>query len=159
MLLENSSAKKQRPEFWAKLPLAELNDEEWEALCDGCGQCCLIKLADDATGELHYTALACQLLDLESCRCSNYTQRLEKVPSCLDVRLLWQSSPRLAEMPASCAYRLRARELPLPQWHPLCSNDSESVGHAGVSVRGRVIPEEYVHEEEWQEHIITWVEL
>ena len=41
-----------RPQFWSRFRLDELNHSEWEALCDGCGCCCLIKYIDeDEQGE------------------------------------------------------------------------------------------------------------
>jgi len=32
--------------FWETTPLSEMNAEQWESLCDGCAQCCLVKLED-----------------------------------------------------------------------------------------------------------------
>lgn len=69
--------------FWQTQSLEQMTPEEWESLCDGCGRCCLQKLEDEETGEVHNTSLACQLLDIHSCRCSDYEHRKEKVPQCL----------------------------------------------------------------------------
>ncbi|MCB1542516.1 MAG: YcgN family cysteine cluster protein, partial [Rhodoblastus sp.] len=48
--------------FWRK-PLGALTRREWEALCDGCGRCCLVKLEDEDTGKIHFTDVACKLFD------------------------------------------------------------------------------------------------
>lgn len=58
----------------------------------------------------------------------------------------------------TCAYRLRADNKPLAEWHPLVSGDPESVHRAGVSIRGRTISEEFVHPDGYDEHIVNWVE-
>jgi hypothetical protein len=141
-----------RPRFW-ELPLEALTPEEWEALCDGCGKCCLLKLEDEDSGAVHYTDIACRLFDPDSCRCGNYALRRTLVPGCVVL-----SPDNIGEvagwMPASCAYRLRAEGRPLPGWHPLVSGDPESVHRAGMSVRGRTVPEWEVPEEELEDHLI-----
>ena len=71
--------------FWQTKSLSEMSTEEWESLCDGCGRCCLNKLEDIDTGRIHYTNVACRLLDLKQCRCSQYTQRTELVPDCISL--------------------------------------------------------------------------
>ena len=142
-------------DFWQDKSLQELSATEWEALCDGCGRCCLHKLEDEDTGELYFTNVACRLLDLTSCRCRDYARRAEQVPDCL---VLTPDSPELfAQLPSTCAYRLRAEGQSLPTWHPLVTGDAESVHEAGVSVRGKVVSEEYIHPEQLPEHLISWV--
>jgi uncharacterized protein len=142
-----------RPRFWETVPLDRMSSEEWEALCDGCGKCCLNKLEDPDTSEIAFTRVACRLLDSESCRCGNYAVRKTLVPECVVLR-----PGNLAQiaywMPRTCAYRLLHEGAPLPDWHPLISGDSDSVHSAGVSVRGWTVSEWEVTEEEWEDHII-----
>ena len=125
--------------FWEDTPLDQLDRAQWEALCDGCGKCCVHKLEDEVTGELFPTNVACKLLDRESGRCSNYRHRRAFVPEC--VRLTPKLAATLDWLPTSCAYKLRAEDKPLPDWHPLVSGDPESVHKAGMSVRGWTISE------------------
>lgn len=140
--------------FWEK-PLTELNREEWEALCDGCGRCCLKKLVDDRTDETHYTRVVCRYLEQDSCTCKAYGQRQKLVPECLVL-----DSTMVAELhwiPDTCAYRLRLDNKPLLAWHPLLTGSRTAMNEEGISVRGKVISEEYVHERGLEEHIIRWV--
>ena len=57
-----------RDRFWER-PLADLDTAEWEALCDGCGRCCLHKVEYEDTGEIEHTNVACRLLDTQTARC------------------------------------------------------------------------------------------
>jgi uncharacterized protein len=125
--------------FWER-PLKELSRAEWEALCDGCGKCCLHKIEDEISGEVHQTNVACRLLDRNSCRCSNYRARRALVPDC--VRLTADAVDRLAWLPSTCAYRVRSEGKPLPNWHYLVSGDPETVHRAGMSVRGWTVSED-----------------
>ena len=128
-----------RPRFWEE-PIESLNREEWEALCDGCGKCCLHKLEDERTGRLHATNVACRLLDRTSCRCSNYKLRRVFVPDC--VRLDASKMQEIDWLPSTCAYRLRGEGKPLADWHYLVSGSRETVHEAGISVRGWTISED-----------------
>lgn len=128
-----------RPRFWEE-PIESLNREEWEALCDGCGKCCLHKIEDERTGRLHATNVACRLLDRTSCRCSNYKLRRVFVPDC--VRLDAAKMREIDWLPKTCAYRLRGEGRPLADWHYLVSGSRETVHEAGISVRGWTISED-----------------
>jgi uncharacterized protein len=128
-----------RARFWEE-PIESLNREEWEALCDGCGKCCLHKLEDERTGRLHATNVACRLLDRTSCRCSNYKLRRVFVPDC--VRLDAAKMREIDWLPKTCAYRLRGEGKPLADWHYLVSGSRETVHEAGISVRGWTISED-----------------
>jgi len=141
-----------RPQFWER-PLTSLNPTEWEALCDGCGKCCLNKLEDEDTGQVLFTRVACRLLDGESCRCGQYDIRRQFVPEC--VVLTPKTLPKIAYwLPQTCAYKLLHEGKPLFDWHPLISGDPESVHAAGQSVRGWTVPEFEVSEEDWEDYAI-----
>jgi len=137
--------------FWER-PLDELSRSEWEALCDGCGKCCLHKVEDEDTGDIYSTNVACKLLDLQTAHCSDYRHRRAFVPDC--VRLTPRLAGELAWLPESCAYRLRARGEPLPDWHYLVSGDRDAVHKAGMSIIGKVIGEEFAGP---LEHHIIWL--
>ncbi|MBY0581323.1 MAG: YcgN family cysteine cluster protein [Sphingomonas sp.] len=125
--------------FWEDTPLEQLDRGQWEALCDGCGKCCVHKLEDEDTGDLLPTNVACRLLDRRSGQCSDYRHRRALVPEC--VRLTPASLAAIDWLPQSCAYRLRADGLPLPDWHHLVCGDREAVHRAGMSVRGWTVSE------------------
>ena len=142
-----------RDRFWERVPLRSLSPREWEALCDGCGKCCLNKLEDPDTNEIALTRVACRLLDGDTCRCAQYEIRKQFVPDC--VMLTPQNIGQIAYwMPSTCAYRLLHEGQPLYDWHPLISGTPDSVHDAGVSVRGWTVPEFEVPEEDWEDHII-----
>ena len=141
------------PEFWKHKPLKLLTSEEWEALCDGCGKCCLNKLEDEDTGEVALTRIACRLLDDQSCKCGQYPIRHQFIPDCIvlkpsniDENAYW--------MPKTCAYRLLWSGQPLFDWHPLISGNPETVHTANISVRGMTLSEFDINEEDWEDHII-----
>ncbi|MBT8087426.1 MAG: YcgN family cysteine cluster protein [Gammaproteobacteria bacterium] len=129
-------------QFWKRKSLAELNQAEWESLCDGCALCCMHKLEDEDTGEIFYTDIACRLLDVKTCRCTDYAARAKRVADCL---VLSADTPEAFRwLPESCAYRRLADGKDLPEWHPLITGDPDSVHEAGISMLGRAVPEKDV---------------
>ncbi|RKF20783.1 YcgN family cysteine cluster protein [Altericroceibacterium spongiae] len=140
-----------RPKFW-ELPLDDLTRDEWEALCDGCGKCCLHKLEDEDTGAIAHTNVACKLLDPDTALCSDYRFRKLKVPDCM--RLTLRIVRDVPWLPATCAYRLRADGDPLPDWHPLLTGNRQAMREAGISVAGRVVSE--LQAGPLENHIVDW---
>ena len=136
--------------FWETKGLAEMDEAEWESLCDGCGQCCLFKLEDADTGEFALTDVACRYLDHNSCQCSDYRNRSRNVPDC--VKVAPDNIAKLRWMPETCAYRLLAEGKELFWWHPLVSGDREAVHSSGASVRGKAINEDMV--DDLEDHVI-----
>ncbi|KIC50355.1 YcgN family cysteine cluster protein [Tateyamaria sp. ANG-S1] len=141
------------PRFWKKKSIDKLTRKEWEALCDGCGKCCLNKLEDEESGEVALTRVACRLLDDETCRCGQYDIRHQFVPDCIVLKPS-NIAEHLYWIPETCAYRLVYEGKPLFDWHPLISGTAESVHAAGVSMRGRTVSEFDVADEDWEDHII-----
>ncbi len=142
-----------RPKFWEDTPPSRMTRPEWEALCDGCGKCCMNKLEDEDTGEVVMTRVACRLFDDTTCRCAQYPIRHQFVPECIvlkptnmDANLYW--------MPETCAYKLLWQGKKLYDWHPLISGDPQTVHDAGVSMQSRSVPEFEIDEEDWEDHII-----
>jgi uncharacterized protein len=141
--------------FWKAKTLEALNPAEWESLCDGCGRCCLVKLEDEESGEIHFTDIACKLFSAGTCRCTDYAHRRRKVLDC--IKLTPATVRSLSWLPPSCAYRLVAEGRDLAWWHPLVSGSAASVHEAGVSVRGRVQgSEKDVKLADYLDHIVAW---
>lgn len=139
-------------EFWKHKTLAEMSLEEWEALCDGCGICCLFKVEDEDSGEVQLTNVACRFLDLDTCICQLYDQRMGAMPTC--IKLSPSKVENLTWLPDTCTYRLIMNGKPLPDWHPLVSGDPSSIHRAGISVQGKVIKESAVDMNNLEEYVI-----
>lgn len=125
--------------FWELKLLSEMNREEWELLCDSCGQCCLHKLEDEDSGEIYTTRVACKLLDLKTCQCKKYTERTQLVSDCLE--LYDEGFNQYDWLPKTCAYRLLHEGNTLFDWHPLLSKRKNSVKNAGISISNFAISE------------------
>ncbi len=142
--------------FWKIKGLEEMTHAEWESLCDGCGKCCLHKIEDEDDGHVYYTDVACRLLDLKTCRCLDYENRLKIVKDCLSL------TPTLARsllwLPETCAYRRLAEGKELSWWHPLVSNNSETVRLAHISICGKALSELQVDMDRIEERVITWID-
>ncbi|MFM8342889.1 MAG: YcgN family cysteine cluster protein [Methylomonas sp.] len=139
--------------FWETKTLAEMTTEQWESLCDGCGQCCLHKLEDEDTGELAFTSVCCDLIDLDTCRCTRYSERCTLVPECLDLKQ--HDFAEYNWLPATCAYRLLTDGKPLPEWHPLITGNPDSVKQAGASISSYATKESQV--DDLEDYIIEWL--
>ncbi|MCO8044728.1 YcgN family cysteine cluster protein [Acinetobacter bohemicus] len=144
-----------RPHFWKHYTLTELTSAEWEALCDGCGLCCLIKLEDEETAEVAYTKVACKLLDCQTARCADYSNRLDYVPDC--IQLTPEKLQEIHWLPSSCAYRRVNEGKSLPSWHYLNTGSRQTILQARKSAAGRCLSETDIHEDEIEEYIVRWV--
>ena len=139
--------------FWQTVKLADMSAAQWEAVCDGCAKCCLVKLQDEDSGEIVFTDIVCNLLDQQSCRCTHYEERTKLVPDC--VKLTKDNLDKIDFMPPSCAYRLLHEGKDLPSWHPLVSGSADSVVAAGMSVKGRVIAE-MAFDGDSEDRVVDW---
>ena len=148
-------AKKLEPEFWKHKKLEDLSKAEWEALCDGCGKCCLNKI--EIKGKVSFTRVRCRFLDCQSCLCKVYENRFEAMNDCRDIDLAAvREQPRW--LPKTCAYWLLDNGYDLPNWHPLISGQAQSVVNAGMSLRNRELISE-TKVEDYENYIVDWQDL
>jgi uncharacterized cysteine cluster protein YcgN (CxxCxxCC family) len=142
-----------RSRFWETVDLVDMTKPEWEALCDGCGKCCLLKLEDEDTAEIKFTSLACRLFDDSTCKCQNYALRKQMVAGC--VVLTPENIERIAYwMPESCGYRRIYEGEPLLDWHPLITGDPNSAHTTNNSVMDKTTPEYEVDEADMEDYVI-----
>ena len=141
--------------FWQTKHLTEMTHDEWESICDGCAKCCVTKLLDVKTEQLVFTDVACELLNANTCRCLDYTNRNKRVIDC--VTLTPQNVDEYAKfMPSTCSYRLLLEGKPLPAWHHLVSGDDDTIHKAGKSVQGRVRMKADVDENDLENYVVDW---
>ena len=138
--------------FWEKYTLDQLNQDEWEALCDGCAKCCMLKLVDKK--KTFITNISCSKLELDSCTCSDYLNREKNVKDCLKLTKdnLQKNSKFL---PSSCSYKLLDEGKPLPDWHHLISNNKDSVHRKNQSIQDYCVSETLVDQENYEDHIVA----
>ncbi len=140
--------------FWEEKTLSQMSQTEWELLCDGCGKCCLHKIIDDDTEELHFTNVACQLLHTKTCQCRQYEQRFNIVKDCVKVSL--DDIDQFHWLPTNCAYRLLVENKPLPIWHPLLTGSNAAMHKGGFSIRGKTISEKAINPANLSDYIAIW---
>lgn len=127
------------PPFWETTDLAEMSRAQWESLCDGCGLCCLHRFEDEDDGTVIAVPVACELLDVETCRCTDYANRKERVPMCIELRP--DTLDQFGWLPDSCAYKRIAAGKGLPAWHHLVTGSFEACHAVGPGVAGQVLSE------------------
>lgn len=143
-----------RPKFWETVALEDMRPAEWEAVCDGCAKCCLISLEDEEDGTVYMTDVHCHLLDCNACRCTDYSNRSERVPSC--IHLTPDNLDAVFWMPKSCSYRRLMEDRGLAAWHHLLTGDPNSIHRAGASIRGRSVPETDVEPHDLEDRLVDW---
>jgi hypothetical protein len=140
------------PHFWEGKTLEQLTDDEWEALCDGCGQCCLYKLEDEESGDIYLTNVVCRYLDRATGLCQVYDERHVAVPTC--IQLNPQNVLKYNWIPPTCAYRLVAEGKPLPNWHPLISGE-KAANKNGLLLGDQIVSETEVDMDDLESHVIS----
>lgn len=128
-----------KKDFWNNKKMREFTHEQWEALCDHCGTCCLHKIEDTETGNVYTTYVACKYLDIKTCMCVEYNNRQSVQPRCL--YMTPDTIKNFEWLPATCAYRLVSEGKDLPDWHPLKSGNPLSPSLAQKSVAHFALPE------------------
>ena len=121
----------------------KISTDEWEAICDRCGKCCLMTLEDEATGDIYHTNILCRHYDLENRLCTVYDKRCKLVPNCL--KLTPENVDKLSFMPKTCAYRKLF--------------DKNYVQQPLKPIKGRVVSESEVTFSELEDHIVDWEDL
>lgn len=144
-----------RERFWERFSLGELNRKEWEALCDGCGQCCLMR--EKGNDEVTVYGVACPLLDMDTVRCSDYENRQQKMPHCHELNA--SNVPRYHWLPDTCAYRRLHFGQPLPAWHPLLTGSRERMRKKGIKVNRYSLPASAVPRRHMRRHVIARIPI
>lgn len=137
--------------FWETKSLSEMTDDEWEALCDGCGKCCYRKFIEGRgrREKLYYTRIACDLLDLNTGKCGDYLNRFKLGTEC--TKLTKKNLPQFGWLPQTCAYRLLYEGKPLFDWHPLISGNPDSVKLAHIPIVNGIHEKDVI---DWFEFVI-----
>ncbi|MBP2279864.1 putative cysteine cluster protein YcgN (CxxCxxCC family) [Psychrobacter sp. PL15] len=165
MHTNNTTTESLRPQFWSRFTLGELHHSEWEALCDGCGSCCLIKYIDeDENGDVdenlvEYTDVACQLMNCETGYCQHYDTRQQYVPDC--IQLTADKMPNMMWLPEHCAYKRVYKGQSLPDWHLLLTEDAvltqQQMRAANIGIAGRCVTETGMADEDIETRVVNWV--
>jgi uncharacterized cysteine cluster protein YcgN (CxxCxxCC family) len=95
------------------------NKKDWDAICSRCARCCYEKI--DFEGDIYYTDVPCEFLDLETNLCCVYTERESKRPGCVH---LTQENIKKGFLPEDCPYVVDIEDYPAPS----LQDESESDG-------------------------------
>jgi len=142
----------EQTKFWLTTALEDMNDQQWESLCDGCAQCCAHKVQDEETEEIFFSNVVCRYLDTNKCQCSVYQDRHTHVPDC--IKITPENAKTLSWIPQTCAYKRLANGLPLPKWHPLETGDPQSTHNANISIINKVINEADINMDDLEDYLV-----
>lgn len=147
-------ADSQKKAFWQTKSLSEMDKEEWESLCDGCGKCCLQQL-EDASATIVFTDVACDLFDAQTCSCADYQNRSSRVPNCmsLDIDNVMEATEFA---PPSCSYRLLALGEDLPKWHHLRQGDKALMHEQKFSAKNRCRSMKSIDLNDIEDFVVDW---
>ena len=143
-----------KKDFWKTKKLKDFSKREWEALCDRCGKCCVIKLEDIDTSTIYYTNISCKLLCPKTAKCQDYLNRTKMVKDCLV--LSYKNLKMLDWMPKTCSYKLINEGKNLPSWHYLIYGDFSKMKKQNKSVHDKVVNEKKIRKRDIKNYIYNW---
>jgi len=88
-----------------------MNDQDWENICQRCGECCFEKIID-ADGTIYHTQIPCRYLDIVTRECKVYHKRFDTGEEC--VRLTPEVVRDAVWLTEGCAYVHWLRKQPAP---------------------------------------------
>ena len=100
-----------RTKLLRNIDLEQLDEKEWESLCNHCGVCCLHKVVDVDSGDIYTTNVVCEFYDINSGRCSVYHHRFKVNPGC--TKITPDNIGVLSWLPNCCNYRRIFEKSPL----------------------------------------------
>jgi len=121
--------------WWEEIDLKDMNQEQWESVCDRCGLCCLNKLKDQDSDDVFYTRVSCKLLDLEKCQCAMYSERKRIVKDCVQLTYKQLRNHAHKWLPNTCGYKRLFEGDKLPEWHHLNTGSTDQMHELGKTAK------------------------